>query len=251
MTNRIDLASRIAVVTGGAQGIGRAIVERMLDSGAQVAIWDRDVKLAERAASELSGRGRVQAVGVDVTDLKAVEAARDATLSAFKRIDILVNNAGISGPNKPTWEYPAKDWQQVLAINLTGPFYCCHAVVPGMIAHKYGRIVNVASIAGKEGNPNAPAYSASKAGLIALTKSLGKELAKTGILVNCITPAVIQTDILKQVTQEHIDYMLSKIPMGRFIDVSEIAATVAWIASEDCSFTTGSVFDLSGGRATY
>ena len=251
MTNRIDLANRVAVVTGGAQGIGRAIVERMLDSGAAVAIWDRDTKLAEGAVSELVGRGKVEAFEVDVTHLKAVEHARDETLSLFGRIDILVNNAGISGPNKPTWEYLPKDWNQVIAVNLTGPFHCCRAVVPGMIAQKYGRIVNVASIAGKEGNPNASAYSASKAGLIALTKSLGKELAQYDIAVNCVTPAAARTAIFAQMTEEHIDYMLSKIPRGRFVTVEEIAATVAFAASSDCSFTTGAVFDLSGGRATY
>jgi 2-dehydro-3-deoxy-L-rhamnonate dehydrogenase (NAD+) len=251
MANRIDLSGRIAVVTGGSQGIGRAIVERMLDSGATVAIWDRDTKLGERTASELVGRGKVEAFGVDVTELKAVERARDDTISAFGKIEILVNNAGISGPNKPTWEYPSKDWNQVIAINLTGPFHCCRAVVPGMIAQHYGRIVNVASIAGKEGNPNAPAYSASKAGLIALTKSLGKELAQYDISVNCVTPAAAKTAIFAQMTQEHIDYMLSKIPRGRFVNVEEIAAMVAFAASSDCSFTTGSVFDLSGGRATY
>jgi len=251
MANRIDLANRIAVVTGGAQGIGRAIVERLLDSGASVAVWDRDAKLAEGTVSELVGRGKVEAFEVDVTHLKEVEHARDETLAAFGRIDILVNNAGISGPNKPTWEYPPKEWGQVLAINLTGPFHCCRAVVPGMIAQNYGRIVNVASIAGKEGNPNAPAYSASKAGLIALTKSLGKELAQYDIAVNCVTPAAARTAIFAQMTEEHIDYMLSKIPRGRFVTVEEIAATVAFAASSDCSFTTGAVFDLSGGRATY
>lgn len=251
MTNRIDLAGQVAVVTGGAQGIGRAIVERMLDSGAAVAIWDRDEKLAEETASELIGRGRIEVFGVDVTDLAAVERARDATLDTFERIDILVNNAGISGPNKPTWEYPAKDWNQVMAINLTGPFHCCRAVVPAMIERNYGRIVNVASIAGKEGNPNAPAYSASKAGLIALTKSLGKELAQYDIAVNCVTPAAARTAIFDQMTQQHIDYMLAKIPRNRFVKVEEIAATVAFAASPECSFTTGSVFDLSGGRATY
>ena len=251
MANRIDLAKRIAVVTGGAQGIGRAIVERFLDSGASVAIWDRDIKLAEATASELVGRGKVEAFEADVTDLKAVERARDDTLNAFAKIDILVNNAGISGPNKPTWEYPPKDWSQVLAINLTGPFHCCRAVIPGMIERKYGRIVNVASVAGKEGNPNAPAYSASKAGLIALTKSLGKELAPYDIAVNCVTPAAAKTAIFAQMTPEHIDYMLSKIPRGRFVLVEEIAATVAFAASKECSFTTGAVFDLSGGRATY
>ncbi len=251
MTNRIDLTGRVAVVTGGAQGIGRAIVERMLNSGAHVAIWDRDAKFAERTASELLGRGQVEVIAVDVVDLKAVEIACGATISAMKRMDILVNNAGISGPNKPTWEYPVKDWNHVIAINLNGPFHCCRAIVPSMIAQNYGRIVNVASIAGKEGNPNAPAYSASKAGLIALTKSLGKELAQYDIAVNCVTPAAAKTAIFDQMTQEHINYMLAKIPRNRFVNVEEIAATVAFAASAECSFTTGAVFDLSGGRATY
>jgi len=249
--NRIDLSGRVAVVTGGAQGIGRAIVERFLASGATVAIWDRDKKLADDTASELVGGGPVDSFHVDVTRLAHVEKARDATLAAFKRIDILVNNAGISGPNKPTWEYPKQAWDEVITINLTGPFHCCRAVAPGMIAQNYGRIVNVASIAGKEGNSNAPAYSASKAGLIALTKSLGKELAGYDISVNCVTPAAAKTAIFAQMTQQHIDYMLSKIPRARFVNVEEIAATVAFAASAECSFTTGAVFDLSGGRATY
>jgi 3-oxoacyl-[acyl-carrier protein] reductase len=249
MANRIDLAGRTAVVTGGAQGIGRAIVERLLASGAAVAIWDRDQ--AERTAAELKGQGRAVASAVDVTDARAVEKARDSTLSALGRIDILVNNAGISGPNQPTWEYPLEAWHEVLSINLDGPFHCCRAVAPGMIAQNYGRIVNVASIAGKEGNPNAPAYSASKAGLIALTKSLGKELAGYDIAVNCVTPAAAKTAIFAQMTEQHINYMLAKIPRGRFVLVEEIAATVAFAASADCSFTTGAVFDLSGGRATY
>jgi NAD(P)-dependent dehydrogenase (short-subunit alcohol dehydrogenase family) len=251
MVNRIDLGGRTAVVTGGAQGIGRAITERLLDSGAAVAIWDRDPALAQKTVAELEGRGPVHAFAVDVTDPIAVERLLDATLSALGRIDILVNNAGIAGPNKPTWEYPIDAWREVLAINLDGPFHCCRAVVPGMIRQNYGRIVNVASIAGKEGNPNAPAYSASKAGLIALTKSLGKELATYDISVNCITPAAAKTAIFAQMTQQHIDYMLSKIPRGRFVLVEEIAATVAFAASAECSFTTGAVFDLSGGRATY
>jgi 3-oxoacyl-[acyl-carrier protein] reductase len=251
MANRIDLAGRTAAVTGGAQGIGRAIVERLLDSGATVAIWDRDQALAERTAAELNSRGRVVTYAVDVTDARAAEDARDATLSTLGHIDILVNNAGISGPNKPTWEYPLDAWRQVLSVNLDGPFHCCRAVVPGMIAQNYGRIVNVASIAGKEGNPNAPAYSASKAGLIALTKSLGKELAGYDIAVNCITPAAAKTAIFAQMTEQHINYMLAKIPRGRFVLVEEIAATVAFAASAECSFTTGAVFDLSGGRATY
>ena len=251
MANRIDLAGGIAVVTGGAQGIGRAIVERLLDSGAAVAIWDRDLALAERTAAELVARGKLEVFAADVTDLAAVERARDETVAALGRIDILVNNAGIAGPNRTTWEYPPEAWDEVIAVNLTGPFYCCRAVVPGMIARNYGRIVNIASIAGKEGNPNAPAYSASKAGLIALTKSLGKELAGYDIAVNCVTPAAAKTAIFDQMSESHIAYMLSKIPRGRFVDVDEIAATVAFAASADCSFTTGAVFDLSGGRATY
>jgi len=249
--NQIDLAGRVAVVTGGAQGIGRAIVERFMASGAAIAIWDRDAKLSAETATELKARGRIEAFAADVTALDAVERARDATLAAFDRIDILVNNAGISGPNVRTWEYPPAAWDEVLAINLTGTFNCCRAVVPHMVARNYGRIVNVASIAGKEGNPNAPAYSASKAGVIALTKSLGKELASHDIAVNCVTPAAARKAIFDQMSQEHIDYMLSKIPRGRFVTVEEIAALVAWIASQDNSFTTGAVFDISGGRATY
>jgi len=251
MTNKIDLAGRCAVVTGGAQGIGRAIVERFLDSGAVVAIWDNDPALAQQTAAALKGRGRVATVAVDVTDYGAVERARDATLAEFQRIDILVNNAGISGPNTKTWDYPLDAWRSVLSINLDGPFHCCRAVAPTMIAQNYGRIVNIASIAGKEGNPNAPAYSASKAGLIALTKSLGKELAGYDISVNCLTPAAARTAIFDQMTQEHIDFMLSKIPRNRFVTVEEIAALAAFCASSDCSFTTGAVFDISGGRATY
>jgi 3-oxoacyl-[acyl-carrier protein] reductase len=251
MTNKIDLAGRNAVVTGGAQGIGRAIVERFLDSGAAVAIWDRDRALAEKTAAELGNRGRLAPVGVDVTELAQVEHARDATLGAFGRLDILVNNAGIAGPNHTTWDYPAEAWAEVLAINLTGPFHCCRAVAPQMIAQNYGRIVNVASIAGKEGNPNASAYSASKAGVIALTKSLGKELARENIAVNCITPAAARTRIFEQMSPAHIDYMLSKIPRGRFVNVDEIASLAAWLASEENSFSTGAVFDITGGRATY
>jgi 2-dehydro-3-deoxy-L-rhamnonate dehydrogenase (NAD+) len=251
MSNKIDLSGRFAVVTGGAQGIGRAIVERFLDSGAAVAIWDRDRALAGKTASELKARNRIAAVAVDVTKLAEVERAREETTAAFGRIDILVNNAGIAGPNVKTWEYPPEAWAQVMAINLDGPFHCCRALVPGMIAQNYGRIVNIASIAGKEGNPNAPAYSASKAGLIALTKSLGKELADKDIAVNAITPAAAKTAIFDQMSQEHIDYMLAKIPRGRFVLVEEIAALAAFCASADCSFTTGAVFDISGGRATY
>jgi 2-dehydro-3-deoxy-L-rhamnonate dehydrogenase (NAD+) len=251
MTNKIDLTGRNAVVTGGAQGIGRAIVERFLESGAAVAIWDRDVDLAKKTAAELQKRGRIATFAVDVTKYSDVERARDETIKALGRIDILVNNAGIAGPNTKTWDYPLQAWQDVLSINLNGPFHCCRAVAPAMIAQNYGRIVNIASIAGKEGNPNAPAYSASKAGLIALTKSLGKELASYDISVNCITPAAAKTAIFDQMTQEHIDFMLSKIPRGRFVTVEEIASLVAFCASSDCSFTTGAVFDISGGRATY
>ena len=251
MSNSIDLGGRFAVVTGGAQGIGRAIVERFLDSGAAVAIWDRDLALAKKTAAALSPRGRVEAIETDVTDYASVERAREATLKLFGRIDILVCNAGIAGPNVKTWDYPVDAWKQVLAVNLDGPFHCCRAVAPVMIAQNYGRIVNIASVAGKEGNPNAPAYSASKAGVIALTKSLGKELAAHDISVNCLTPAAARTAIFDQMTQEHIDFMLSKIPRGRFVTVDEIAALVAFCASADCSFTTGAVVDISGGRATY
>lgn len=251
MANKIDLSARNAVVTGGAQGIGRAIVDRFLESGASVAIWDRDVGLAKKTASELQNRGRVEVFATDVTNYSDVERARDSTLKAFGRIDILVNNAGIAGPNVKTWEYPLDAWRSVLSINLDGPFHCCRALAPVMVAQNYGRIVNIASVAGKEGNPNAPAYSASKAGVIALTKSLGKELASHDISVNCITPAAAKTAIFEQMTQEHIDFMLSKIPRGRFVTVEEIAALAAFCASADCSFTTGAVFDISGGRATY
>ena len=251
MSNKIDLSGRFAVVTGGAQGIGRAIVERFLSSGATVAIWDADKALAEKTGGELKGEGKVAAIAVDVTKFADVERARDETVKAFGRIDILVNNAGIAGKNATTWEYPAEEWAQVMRVNLDGPFHCCRAITPVMIAQGYGRVVNIASIAGKEGNPNASAYSVSKAGVIALTKSLGKELAGYDIAVNCITPAAAQTRILEQCTQAHIDYMLSKIPRARFVTVDEIAALAAWCASADNSFTTGAVFDISGGRATY
>ena len=251
MANNIDMKGRVAVVTGGAQGIGRAVVERFLRSGASVAIWDRDQKLAQSTVSELKSQGQAIAVAVDVTRLDAVERARDETIAALKKIDILVNNAGIAGPNVKTWEYDPLAWAEVMRVNLDSQFYCCRSIVPGMIAQNYGRIVNVASIAGKEGNPNAPAYSASKAAVIALTKSLGKELASYDISVNCVTPAAAKTAIFAQMTQEHIDFMLSKIPRGRFVEVEEVASLIAFCASQDCSFTTGAVFDVSGGRATY
>ena len=249
--NQIDLKDRRAVVTGGGQGIGRAIAERLLASGAAVSLWDRDNALVESVAAELASRGRMHHVSADVSSAAAVDAATKATIEALGGIDILVANAGIAGPNHLVWEYPVEAWQQVLDVNLTGVFLCCRSVVPHMIRQNYGRIVNTASIAGKEGNPNASAYSASKAGVIALTKSLGKELAGHDIAVNCITPAAAHTRILEQCTQAHIDYMLSKIPRGRFVLVEEIAAMVAWLVSRENSFTTGAVFDLSGGRATY
>lgn len=251
MANSYDLSGRFAVVTGGAQGIGRAVVERLLDSGAAIAIWDRDEALATDTAATLSARGKVVAFGVDVTDYASVERARDATLDAFGAIDILVNSAGIAGDAAKLWEYSPEHWAQVINVNLTGPFNCCKAVVPGMIERNYGRIANIASVAGKEGNPNAAAYSASKAGVIGMTKSLGKETAEHNISVNAIAPAVARTRILEQVSQEHIDYMIAKIPRGRLALVEEIASTIAFMVSEDCSFTTGFTFDISGGRATY
>jgi NAD(P)-dependent dehydrogenase (short-subunit alcohol dehydrogenase family) len=247
--NKIDLSGRIAVVTGGAQGFGRAVTERFVSSGAKVAIWDHDQALAEKTAKEIGPA--VTVLKVDVSDLAAVEKARDATLSALGKIDILVNNAGIAGVNKTVWETDFEEWRKVLRINLDGPFICCKAIVPAMIKQNYGRIINIASIAGKEGNPNAAHYSASKAGLIALTKSLGKELAGHEISVNAVTPAAAKTAIFDQMTQQHIDFMLSKIPKGRFVLVEELASLVSWLASEECSFSTGAVFDISGGRATY
>ena len=249
--NQIDLAGRRAVVTGGAQGIGRAIAERFLASGAAVSLWDCNADLAASTATELSGGATVHHVYVDVSRAVEVEAATEATVAALGGIDILVANAGITGPNLKLWDYPVDAWRQVIEVNLNGIFLCCRAVVPLMIGQNYGRIVNVASIAGKEGNPNASAYSASKAGVMALTKSLGKELAGYNIAVNCVTPAVAKTALFEQMTQEHIAYMLAKIPRGRFLLVEEVAAMVAWLVSQENSFTTGAVFDLSGGRATY
>ncbi len=249
--NQLDLSGQQAVVTGAAQGIGRAVTERLLASGAAVALWDADPETLAATCRELAERGSVHPVEVDVTDAQAVIAAVAATEAALGGIDVLVNNAGISGPNMPTWEYPLEDWRRVMAIDLDGVFHCCRAVLPGMIARNYGRVVNVASIAGKEGNPNAPAYSAAKGGVIALTKSLGKELAGYDIAVNCVTPAAARTRIFDQMSDEQIEYMLSKIPRGRFVTVEEIAALIAWLSTRECSFSTGAVFDISGGRATY
>jgi NAD(P)-dependent dehydrogenase (short-subunit alcohol dehydrogenase family) len=247
--NQIDLNGHVAVVTGGAQGIGQAIVERFVASGATVEIWDLDGDLAQETASGIGGA--VHARAVDVTDAGGVMAAAKAAESAHGPLDILVTSAGIAGPNKKNWEYPLDAWERIMRINLDGTFYCCRAVIPSMLAQSYGRIVTIASIAGKEGNPNAGPYSASKAAVIALTKSLGKELAEHDIAVNTITPAAARTRIFDQMSQEHIDFMLSKIPRGRFVETREIAAMVAWLASPENSFTTGAVFDLSGGRATY
>ena len=249
--NQIDLKGRVAAITGGARGIGFAIAQRFLASGASVALWDVDEKAMAEASAALSKQGKVDTRKVDVTDAASLDAAVKGTETALGPIAILVNNAGITGGNGKTWELDPTVWRQVVDVNLIGPFLCCRSVVPGMIARKYGRIVNIASVAGKEGNPNASHYSASKAGLIALTKSLGKELAQAGVLVNCVTPAAAKTDIFKQMAQTHIDFMLSRIPMGRFVEVDEIAAMVTWLASEDCSFSTGAVFDITGGRATY
>jgi 2-dehydro-3-deoxy-L-rhamnonate dehydrogenase (NAD+) len=249
--NQIDLAHRHAIVTGGAQGIGFSVAQRFLSSGASVTLWDRDSELLATAIKELEGRGTVDTVTADITDAQSVFDATAATAKKYGKIDILVANAGISGPNLKCWEYPVEVWKQIIDVDLTGVFLCCRAVVPFMLQQKYGRIVNVASIAGKEGNPNASAYSAAKAGVIALTKSLGKELADQNIAVNCITPAAARTRIFEQMSQEHLDYMLSKIPRGRFLELNEIGSMVAWLVSEENSFTTGAVFDLSGGRATY
>jgi len=245
--NNIDLKDRVAIVTGGAQGFGLAIVEKFLASHAKVIIWDRD----KEVMNSLNFNDGVRKIEVDVTNFHSVEEATKKSLEFYGHLDILVNNAGIAGPSHKTWDYPLKDWQAVIDIDLTGVFYCCKSVVPHMIGKNYGRIVNIASIAGKEGNPNAMPYSAAKAGVIALTKSLGKELADKDIAVNCVTPAAAKTRIFDQISQQHIDYMLSKIPRNRFAKVEELGSLVSWMASEENSFTTGAVFDLSGGRATY
>ncbi len=249
--NEYDLKERVAIVTGGAQGIGLATANRILACGGRVSLWDRDRALLDKTVAGLDKRDRVQGLAVDIADLAAVEGASKATMAHFGKIDILINNAAIVGPNAPTWEYPPEAFRDVVNVGLIGTFYCCRAVVPHMIAANYGRIVNLASIAGKEGNPKAPAYSAMKAGVIGLTKSLGKELAKDGVSVNAVTPATIETPILEQVSAAHIAYMRSKIPMERFGTVEEAAALICWLASRECSFSTAAVFDLSGGRATY
>src|SRR5437868_6116832 len=247
--NRLDFEGRTAVVTGGAAGIGLAIAQRLMASGGRISLWDKDASALKGLRAAL-GKAAESCV-VEIADAVSVDAAAKATSSALGRIDALVCSAGVAGANATTWQYPIAEWQRVIGINLDGVFYCNRAVVPVMLERDYGRIVNIASIAGKEGNPNASAYSASKAGVIGLTKSLSKELAQTGIRVNCVTPAAVRTAIFDQITQQHIDFMLSKIPLGRFGTVDEIAALVGWLCTEDCSFSTGAVFDLSGGRATY
>jgi NAD(P)-dependent dehydrogenase (short-subunit alcohol dehydrogenase family) len=249
--NQIDLKNRHAVITGGAQGIGLSVAMRLQASGAAVSIWDYDKDVLASALRQLNRNGVATGELVDVSDAASVEDAVAATVGKHGSIDILVANAGIAGPNCTTWEYDIAEWQRVIQINLMGVYFCCRAVVPHMLQRGYGRIVNVASIAGKEGNPNASAYSASKAGVVALTKSLGKETAGMNIAVNCITPAAARTRIFEQMSEEHIAYMLSKIPRGRFLEVDEVSAMVAWLVSEENSFTTAAVFDISGGRATY
>ena len=244
--NKINLENRVAIVTGGAQGFGLAITKRFIESGAKVLIWDKDTEYLNKVDLK-----NTQKIEVDVSNYKSVENAFAESLTHENKIDILINNAGIAGPNFKTWDYPLEEWQKVIDIDLSGVFYCCKNIVPHFIKNNYGRIVNISSIAGKEGNPNAMPYSAAKAGVIALTKSLGKELAENNISVNCVTPAPAKTRIFDQITQEHIDYMLSKIPRNRFVLVEELASLVAWMSSEENSYTTGSTFDLSGGRATY
>ena len=245
--NSYDFKIQVAVVTGGANGIGFSVAERLSKSGASVKIWDLDIEAAQTAAETINA----EAVECDITDWISVKNATETSINASEKIDILVNSAGIAGPNDTVVDYDNKAWDRIISVNLTGTYYVNKAVVPHMKANGYGRIVNIASVAGKDGNPNASAYSASKAGVIALTKSLGKELADSNIAVNCVTPAAARTAIFDQMSQEHIDYMLSKIPRGRFVEVKEISSMIAWMVSAENSFTTGAVFDLSGGRSTY
>ena len=245
--NSYDFKNQVAVVTGGANGIGFSVAERLSKSGASVKIWDLDIEAAQTAAETINA----EAVECDITDWISVKNATETSINSSEKIDILVNSAGIAGPNDTVVDYDNKAWDQIISVNLTGTYYVNKAVVPHMKANGYGRIVNIASVAGKDGNPNASAYSASKAGVIALTKSLGKELADSNIAVNCVTPAAARTAIFDQMSQEHIDYMLSKIPRGRFVEVKEISGMIAWMVSAENSFTTGAVFDLSGGRSTY
>ncbi|AEI82566.1 3-oxoacyl-[acyl-carrier-protein] reductase FabG (plasmid) [Cupriavidus necator N-1] len=249
--NQLDMKGRVAIVTGGAQGIGYAVAERMLRSGAEVALWDINEVQLTTARNALAQFGKVTTEVVELTDEASVGAATKATLGKLGRIDVLVNSAGITGGNGSTWELEPEVWRRVIEVNLIGSYLTCRAVAPQMIKQAYGRIVNIASVAGKEGNPNASHYSASKAGLIGLTKSLGKELAKSGVLVNAVTPAAAKTPIFNSMKAEHIEFMLSKIPMGRFLEVDEAASMITWLTTEDCAFSTGAVFDLSGGRATY
>ena len=249
--NQLDLKGRVAVITGGAQGIGYSIAERMLDSGAAVSLWDINEQQLGQARAALASRGKVATEVVEITDDASVDAATRSTLTKLGRLDALVNSAGITGGNGTTWELAPDVWRRVIEVNLIGSYLTCRSVVPHMIKAGYGRVVNIASVAGKEGNPNASHYSASKAGLIGLTKSLGKELAKTGVLVNAVTPAAAKTPIFDSMKPEHIEYMLSRIPMGRFLEVREAASMIAWLCTEDCAFSTGAVFDLSGGRSTY
>lgn len=249
--NQIDLNGRVVVITGGARGIGYAVAQRALRSGAAVALWDVDAERLARSERELAELGTVSSAVVELTDEASVNAATASTVHRHGAIDVLINSAGITGGNGPTWELSPEVWRRVIEVNLIGSYLTCRAVVPRMLEKGYGRIVNIASVAGKEGNPNASHYSASKAGLIGLTKSLGKELATRGILVNAVTPAAAKTEIFDSMSQQHIDYMLAKIPMNRFLLPEEAASLILWLGSEDCAFSTGSVFDLSGGRATY
>ena len=249
--NNIDLKGKRAIVTGAARGIGFAIAERLLQSGATVTLWDIELPNLEKAQADLKSAGNVFSVEVDVTQENSIKRGVELTYEHMGDVEILINNAGITGGNATVWDMGITEWQKVLDIDLTGVFLCCRALAPRMMRKGYGRIVNIASIAGKEGNPNAAHYSAAKAGVISLTKSLGKEMVETGVLCNCVTPAVIETPMLDQMTDEHKNYMVSKIPLNRMGKPEEVAALVAWLASEDCSFSTGAVFDISGGRATY